>query len=504
MQIPAISSIKLRFFAASLVIALASCDGNGGDILAPTVSSVSPPNGAVDIARNSVITATFDETLLATTVNSTSFTLTGNNAVGGVVTFDSLTNVASFAPDSELDRFTTYTATLTTDVTDLSGIALTADYSWSFTTADVPFSDPIGVLDPSFAGTGVYADPLAGYPGTCLGLQSSDKIILGGSDGVEWTVIRLDVDGSLDTTFGTNGVTKVTTTQPLRSLCISSDNRILLVSPGEASRLDIDGALDTTFGVAGNYAFTGWAVNGAVLDSAGNYWFGGHAGTTMRIEKVTAAGALIATYTPMVDSAQVYGMDIDDSDNIYPVGIVNDGGWKGMVAKVNPSGVLDPVFGTGSQGWLSLAGPGDIPDTKRGAVFSDGSIVVSGVLDTSKDLFMAKVDAAGVLDTTFGVDGNGYVQAGYGGTAVNFWFQGWAIEQLDNGKIIVAGTDTDDGSVAKYSAGGIIDTGFGTNGVFYIDIDGTTDIVEAFAVNADGTIVVTGYSDEGLYAAKIQ
>ncbi|MCP4332867.1 MAG: hypothetical protein GY785_09455 [Gammaproteobacteria bacterium] len=87
---------------------------------------------------------------------------------------------------------------------------------------------------------------------------------------------------------------------------------------------------------------------------------------------------------------------------------------------------------------------------------------------------------------------------------MNYWFQGWDIEQLENGKIIVAGTDADDGTVAKYSADGILDTGFGTNGVFYIDIDGTTDIVEDFVVNVDGTIVVTGYSDEGVYVAKIQ
>ncbi|MCP4166817.1 MAG: hypothetical protein GY759_13120, partial [Chloroflexi bacterium] len=205
MQTSSMLWTKPRLFAATLVIAMASCGGNGTDVVAPTISSVSPPNGAVGIARNSVITATFDEDLLPASVNSTSFTLTGNSAEGGVVAFDSLTNVASFTPDSELDRLTTYTATLTTDVTDLSGNALAVGYSWSFTTADASFSDPVGVLDPSFAATGVYADPLAGYSASCLGLQSSDKIILGGSDGLEWTVIRLDADGTLDTTFGTNG-----------------------------------------------------------------------------------------------------------------------------------------------------------------------------------------------------------------------------------------------------------------------------------------------------------
>ncbi len=471
----------------------------------PTVNSVTPVDGAIDVARDSVITATFDEDVFATTVDNTSFTLTGNTAAGGTVTFDSLANVASFTPDKEFDRLTTYTATLTTDITDLSGNALASNYSWSFTTANATFSDPAGELDPSFAVMGVYTDSAAGYPGTSLGLQSSDKIILGGSDGTEWTVIRLDADGSLDTTFGTNGVATVATVLSLASIHISADDSILLVSGEEAFKLDIDGTLDTTFGTAGSYAFNGWWANAVVQDSIGNYWFGGHAGVAMTIEKTTAAGVLIATYSPMAGSVQVYGMTIDDSDNLYPLGIVNEGGWKGMVAKVTPTGVLDTAFGTGSQGWLSLAAPGEPwTDTKRGVVLGDGSIVVSGVLDISKDMFMAKVDTAGVLDTTFGVDGNGYVLGGYSGTITNHWFQGWDIELLENGKIIVAGTDADDGTVAKYSADGILDTGFGTNGVFYIDIDGTTDIVEDFVVNVDGTIVVTGYSDEDVYVAKIQ
>ncbi|MCP4334708.1 MAG: hypothetical protein GY785_18800, partial [Gammaproteobacteria bacterium] len=319
---------KSFFFVVPFIFVLASCgggsSGDDADTTAPTANSVTPADGAIDVARDSVITATFDEDMFATTVNDTSFTLTGNAAAGGTVTFGSLTNVAIFTPDREFDRLTTYTTTLTTDITDLRGNALASNYSWSFTTADATFSDPAGELDPSFAVMGVYADSAAGYPGTSLGLQSSDTISLGGSDGAEWTVIRLDADGSLDTTFGTNGVTTVTSTQSLASIHISADDSILLVSGEEAFKLDIDGTLDGAFGAAGKYTFSGWLVNAVVQDSVGNYWFGGHAGVAMRIEKATAAGVLGATYSPVVGSVQVYGMTIDDSDNLYPLGIVNE------------------------------------------------------------------------------------------------------------------------------------------------------------------------------------
>jgi hypothetical protein len=102
---------------------------------APTVSSVTPVDGATDVARTTTVTATFDEDIFATTVNSASFTLVGNSAASGVVSFNG-SNIASLTPDSNLALMTTYTATLTTGITDLVGNALASDYSWSFTTAD--------------------------------------------------------------------------------------------------------------------------------------------------------------------------------------------------------------------------------------------------------------------------------------------------------------------------------------------------------------------------------
>ncbi len=130
-------SRKPFFFTIPFLFVLASCgSGSSGSNTDTTVSSVTPVDRANDVARDSVITATFDEDMLDTTVDDTSFTLSGNSAAAGIVAFDGSTNVASLTPDSELDLLTTYTATLTTAITDLSGNALASNYSWSFTTAD--------------------------------------------------------------------------------------------------------------------------------------------------------------------------------------------------------------------------------------------------------------------------------------------------------------------------------------------------------------------------------
>ncbi len=77
------------FFAIPFLFVLASCSsGSSGSNTDTTVSSVTPVDGATDVARDSVITATFDEDMFATTVDDTSFTLSGNSAAAGIVAFD--------------------------------------------------------------------------------------------------------------------------------------------------------------------------------------------------------------------------------------------------------------------------------------------------------------------------------------------------------------------------------------------------------------------------------
>jgi hypothetical protein len=106
------------------------------DTTAPTVSSTTPATSAIAVARNNAITATFNEDLFATTVDATSFTLANSSTAAGAVTFDATTSIATFTPTDDLALMSTYTATLSAGITDLSGNALTEPYSWNFTTED--------------------------------------------------------------------------------------------------------------------------------------------------------------------------------------------------------------------------------------------------------------------------------------------------------------------------------------------------------------------------------
>jgi hypothetical protein len=103
----------------------------------PTVISVAPPNLASGICPNTVVTATFSEAMKSSTINTTTFKLTGpgTTPVAGTVTYVASSDVATFTPNSALALNTLYTATITTGAQDLAGDPLASNYVWTFTTS---------------------------------------------------------------------------------------------------------------------------------------------------------------------------------------------------------------------------------------------------------------------------------------------------------------------------------------------------------------------------------
>ena len=114
-----------------------SSSGGATDTTAPQVSQISPVDGAIDVARDAVVSAQFNEDILNTSVDSGSVLLELNGQpVAGVVSFDGLSNTALITPDAPLSLLGNYIATVTTGVTDLAGNALAAEANWSFSVRD--------------------------------------------------------------------------------------------------------------------------------------------------------------------------------------------------------------------------------------------------------------------------------------------------------------------------------------------------------------------------------
>jgi hypothetical protein len=107
------------------------------DTTPPVVSSVSPLDAAIDVAVDQPLTAAFSEAMDASTINTSTFTLTGPGAtpIAGAVSYDVGSHTATFVPGSPLTTNTVYSATITTGVRDLAGNALANNVTWSFTTA---------------------------------------------------------------------------------------------------------------------------------------------------------------------------------------------------------------------------------------------------------------------------------------------------------------------------------------------------------------------------------
>lgn len=156
--------LKKTLAAACVATLLAACGGGGGGgggafppfpapspapAPAPAADTTPPsvvafnPTASTDVPRNTEISATLSEALLATTVTDGNLRITrAGTAVPGSLNYDATSHKVSFAPAKALDLLANYTVTAGTGLKDLAGNSLTAEKSWSFRTADGSWDAP--------------------------------------------------------------------------------------------------------------------------------------------------------------------------------------------------------------------------------------------------------------------------------------------------------------------------------------------------------------------------
>ena len=111
------------------------------DVLPPQITLTTPANGAINVANNAAVNATFSEAMDPLTINALNFTVrTSGLPLGpilpGVVTYNPLTFVATFTPTGLYADSTQYTATVT-GAKDVAGNLLIPGLvpnPWVFTT----------------------------------------------------------------------------------------------------------------------------------------------------------------------------------------------------------------------------------------------------------------------------------------------------------------------------------------------------------------------------------
>jgi len=155
-------------------------------------------------------------------------------------------------------------------------------------------------------------------------------------------------------------------------------------------------------------------------------------------------------------------------------------------------GDLDTTFGTGGKVTTQFG-----TSQSEAAVVvlqSDGKFVAAGYSfnGTNSDIALARYNANGSLDTTFGTGGIVTTDIG---NVDNASFA-LAIQPAD-GKLIAAGSSingtNDDFAVVRYNTNGTLDNTFGTGGIVTTNFAGNSfDYIEAVALQPDGKIVAAG------------
>jgi uncharacterized delta-60 repeat protein len=316
-----------------------------------------------------------------------------------------------------------------------------------------------GTLDASFGGDGKVTTNLTSRYDYALGVkvQADGKLVVAGpasGRGGRFALVRYADDGTLDDTFGGDGVVFTNFTSGFDGafdLGMQPDSK--LVAVGEAAgrfalaRYDSDGTLDTSFG--------------------GN-------------------GKVTTNFSAGDDFA--FGVAIQADGKIVAVGRAGGRGGRFAAARYNDDGSLDTGFGGDGKVTTNFTTGYDIADAV--ALQADGKVVVAGTAGyTSRNARIALVRYAadGTLDATFSGDGKlttDLTPRFDGSFAV-------AIQTADQ-KIVAAGQARLDLALLRYDPDGTLDDTFSGNGVARTNFTDGLDYADDVALAADGKIVAAG------------
>jgi uncharacterized delta-60 repeat protein len=344
-----------------------------------------------------------------------------------------------------------------------------------------------GYQDPSFGGGNfvVTASPWGYGTGSGFGtlnrvlVQSDGKVLVVGhtTSTNRFGAMRFNPDGSPDASFGQGGsaVPAIgygqTGSGPIDA-AIQPDGKIVLIDSGfTATRLTANGSLDTGFGTDGVTTFVQHKYYAIGMSSAvaigpgGKIIIVGYDGSANTIiARLNPDGSKDATlsHSGYVTNShagfQIIGRKcllVGSDGRITVAGTTASGA---QLARYVAAGTLDTTFGTGGKVRFSVSGG---PDAPRGLVVTaDGRLLVGGQLQNQSGLFFARFNAAGAADIGFGAGGHTSILHPVSDTG------GVSLQGSDGGAVIA--TTFEDGSgvaatfeVWRINGSGAPDAAFG-------------------------------------------
>jgi uncharacterized delta-60 repeat protein len=335
---------------------------------------------------------------------------------------------------------------------------------------------------------------------------ATPKIIVFNQTGSSTTVMRLNLDGTVDSTFGNNGISSYQL-EPSGTLIGVFDgmidaNRNILIGGYAGSDLFVmrllpDGAVDTSFGSNGVFMSAGslsgsaygqaLAIqpDGKIIAVGAQVGRKGSSGSSL-ILRLTSSGAVDPTFgsggfvsfTSGTSGQALKAVAIQTLGATSYI-VAGGGNWLG---RFTPSGALDSSFGTGGQ----VVGPTCGGTGYARSVYVDGSgnIFLLGYSNAGASsgsyLNLTKYTSSGVLDTKSFGDVSGTARTGttflnaFGGSTSPGWGNSLIATTNSMGvsQLVVTGYGSTPGFgsqtysiVARYNMDGTLDSTFGGTGV---------------------------------------
>ena len=168
------------------------------------------------------------------------------------------------------------------------------------------------------------------------------------------------------------------------------------------------------------------------------------------------------------------------------------------LVRYQPDGSLDPAFGVGGRVTVNFLP--DYPARIGLAIQEDGKILIAGKVGSPSDFAIARYLPSGAPDLGFGTNGDGTVTTDFGQQD-----EATSIVVQSDGKIVVAGRTfvgfgQADFALARYDATGALDGTFGIGGKVTTDLLGGDDGANGLAIQADGKIVAIGTAVDAAFA----
>jgi len=323
-----------------------------------------------------------------------------------------------------------------------------------------------GSPDTTFGTSGIAVSNVPGKISlNSVALQSTGKILAEGSvfnsyNDEQFVLTRFNSNGSMDTAFGTGGVV-ITNSMKINAMLVQSDDKIIVAGYTYdlvnrdflLIRYNPDGSLDATYG-----------INGIVTTNLGIMDFGYDiafqpdgkivlAGSTQNNHGTRFSDFAILRYDNVGNLDTTFGaagvviIDIDDLDEAKAVQVQTNGkivvaGWtfnatseisSFKLIRLLPDGSLDSGFG--------ISGKADIPiqiseHQQIINIQADGKIVIAGTYPVGKkdDSALVRYLTDGTIDPAFGV--NGIVTTSDG---IETYSKANAILHQPDGKILAGG-----------------------------------------------------------------